>query len=689
MQNKPGPEFIQRIQRSLSDLERAQRQFESLARAAQAQAAATSVQHSLQSVLEAAVDGTGMRIGSLATRTGPNGPIEVEHRRELDDGLLDHARAELEEQHFVWVLERGRALLLSPPGVPVDISDVRAVHFYPGNFLLVPLPGGHDQAGLLCVGTLERRHRFQPDDLRFLQILATMARSTLRSIRAVEEAQTFLIATIRSLSAALDARDPYTRGHSERVAMYSLAILNELEAMRGQGFADGFRDSVRLGAMLHDIGKIGISDSILHKPERLNEEEFEAMKSHAEKGAAIVNGVKNIRDILDAIRFHHERFDGTGYPKRLKGEVIPLIARIVGTADCFDAITSDRPYRHGSAPEFAVEQIRNLAGLHHDPEVVEALGRAFESGALSVQLEADRSEPASENQELLERLFSQKIKELPSMPQVVHTVIERSRDPNCSIRELAELVSRDQGLVSRLLRLVNSAFYGFSRRISTVSLALTILGLRNVRNMVINVGLAGFFRGGNPQSRATRLRLWEHSVETAVGAMTLARLRRMGEPDEAFTAGLLHDIGRIALDYYHHDLSARIESLIEEEGLSELEAEERVTGVHHGAIGAWVAAQWNLPGSLCDAIRFHHDPARCATESPGSLQLTYIAGAAEALSELRHRVDDNQENHLLSTAVQHLALTREEIQATLEAMEREKSAMLQVLGPEFELRKAA
>ncbi|MBI5836740.1 MAG: HDOD domain-containing protein [Candidatus Eisenbacteria bacterium] len=677
---KPQPEVVQRIQRSLAELEVARRHLDQVGRVAASLASSTSVQPTLQAILDAALEGLGMAFGSIAVRHGAQGSVDIEARREFDDGLMDHARTELEQTHFLWVLDHDRPLLLSPPGVPVDLSGARAVHFHAGNFLLVPLPQQNELGGILCVGTLERRHRFQDSDLKYLELLATFAASALRSIRAVEDAQNFLIATIRSLSTALDARDPYTRGHSERVAMYSLGVLNELEAARPDGFPEGFRDSVRLGAMLHDIGKIGVPDSILHKPDKLTPEEFDSMRSHTDMGASIVGGVRNTRDILDAIRFHHERFDGTGYPRGLKGEIIPMIARIVGIADAFDAMTSDRPYRKGSAPEFAVEQIRNMAGIHFDPEVVDALGRAFESGQLSIHVEDSTRKREDVNQEVLEKLFSRRIKELPSMPQVVHQVIERSRDINCSIRELAELVSRDQGLVTRVLRLVNSAFYGFSRRISTVSLALTILGLRNVRNMVINVGLAGFFRGGTTQSRSTRLRLWEHSVETAVGAMTLARLRRMGEPDEAFTAGLLHDIGRIALDYYHHDLSARIESLIEEEGLSEVEAERRVTGVDHGAIGAWVAAQWNLPSTLCSTIRYHHDPARCAAEAPEALQLTYLAGAAEALSELRHRVDDDLEQHLENGAVKHLMLTPEEIRATLEAMEREKSSMMQMLG---------
>ena len=674
--------LIQKVQNSLAELERTRQRWGCMESVASALSSSTSITPSLEAVLEAALEGTGMQIGSLGLRDGPRKPLEVDYRRETTDEFLDAARTELEQKHILWVIERGRPLLLTPPGIPRYLEELHTEHFQAGNFLIVPIAPGQERCGALAVGTLERQRRFGEDDLKFVSLLATLASGSLRSMRALEEVQQFLMATIRSLCAALDARDPYTRGHSERVAMYALAVVNELEGMRRQAFPDTFRDSVRLGAMLHDVGKIGISDSILHKPDKLTREEFEIMKSHTIKGAEIVRGVRDIPDIVHAIKYHHENFDGTGYPEGRQGEQIPFIARIIGIADAFDAMTSERPYRQGSEPEEAVRELHDKAGRQHDPEIAGALLRAFEAGALSKQLDDDRNSEYSPEMEALDQLFGHGVKDLPSMPQVVHHVIERTRDPNCSVRELAEVVSRDQGLVSRILRLVNSAFYGFSRRISTISLALTILGMRNVRNLVINVGLAGFFRGGSPESRETRVRLWEHSVETAVGAMTLARIRGMGEPDEAFTAGLLHDIGRITLDYYHHDLTSRIETLCDEEGLSPLEAEVRVAGVDHGTIGAWVASQWNLPGQLCDAIRFHHDPARCALESPDSLQLTYLVGAAEALSELQHRVDDGAGHELWFATVKHLALTPEEVKATLEAMEREKESMMQVLARE-------
>ena len=675
-------EMLQKIQGTLDELERTRSWITSIEQVTETLGTSTSLHHSLEELLRSALEMTHTTIGALALREEPGQPVQILGRREGDESLLDRARSELEGRHFMWVIEHSRPLLLSPPGVPSELEDVRTEHFHAGNFLLIPFAPGLETGGVLSVGTLERRHRFSPEDHRFLRLLATMATGTLRSMRAVEEVQHFLIATIRSLCAALDARDPYTRGHSERVAMYSMAIMNELEGIRPEGFPEGFRDSVRLGAMLHDVGKIGIPDEILHKPDRLTPAEFDEMKTHTTKGAAIVSGVKNTREIVYAVKYHHERLDGSGYPEGLKGEAIPYIAQIVGIADTFDAMTSDRPYRAGCPHDEAVKEIVSLTARHYHPDITLAIQRAFDHGTLSQTFDSELDSGMQDRDEMVSKLFDTEIRELPSMPQVVHKVIEKSRNPNCSVKELSELVARDQGLVSRILRLVNSAFYGFSRRISTINLAITILGLRNVRNLVINVGLAGFFRGGGSESRETRLRLWEHSVETAVGAMTLARMRKMSEPDEAFTAGLLHDIGRIALDYQHHDLSARIENLVSEEGLSPGLAEEKVIGVDHGAIGAWVAAQWNLPRMLCDAIRFHHDPARCALEAPQSLPLTYVVSAAEALSDLRHSVEDNMESHLWHPAVVHLALTPEETREVLDAMEREKEAMLHVLGRE-------
>src|SRR5258706_4110878 len=157
--------------------------------------------------------------------------------------------------------------------------------------------------------------------------------------KAAHENHLLFINSVRMLAAAIDAKDPYTRGHSERVARYSVAIARAMELP-----PDQIR-KVRLAALLHDVGKIGIDDRILRKPTALTDEEFEIMKLHPTKGAAIMSAIPQLADIIPGMRHHHEKWEGGGYPDGLKGEEIPTLARIVTVADTFDAMTTTRPYQ--------------------------------------------------------------------------------------------------------------------------------------------------------------------------------------------------------------------------------------------------------------------------------------------------------------------------------------------------------
>jgi putative nucleotidyltransferase with HDIG domain len=177
--------------------------------------------------------------------------------------------------------------------------------------------------------------------------------------------------TIRSLAAAVDAKDPYTRGHAERVAALSVEIGREL------GLAPEALQVLERGGILHDIGKIGIPDAILAKAGALAEHEMAFVRDHPRIGAEIVAGVAFLADVVPAIRSHHERWDGTGYPDRLAGEAIPLVARIVNIADTWDACTSRRPYQEALAPEAVVAILEGLKGSQTDPAVHGALLRVL------------------------------------------------------------------------------------------------------------------------------------------------------------------------------------------------------------------------------------------------------------------------------------------------------------------------
>jgi HD-GYP domain-containing protein (c-di-GMP phosphodiesterase class II) len=195
---------------------------------------------------------------------------------------------------------------------------------------------------------------------------------------AARENKELFMSSIRMLAAAIDAKDPYTRGHSERVKDYTMVIGRSL------GFSVAELERLEIAALLHDVGKIGIDDRILRKPTNLTPDEFEIMKTHPDKGAAILAQIEQLRDIIPGMRAHHENFDGSGYPQGLKGEDIPLFGRVITVADTFDAMTTDRPYQKAFTLEFALNRIRTMANVKYDPKIVDAFGRACEEGKVSL-----------------------------------------------------------------------------------------------------------------------------------------------------------------------------------------------------------------------------------------------------------------------------------------------------------------
>jgi putative nucleotidyltransferase with HDIG domain len=193
---------------------------------------------------------------------------------------------------------------------------------------------------------------------------------------AAEENRELFIGSIRMLAAAIDEKDPYTRGHSGRVAKYSQIIGRELRLPADE------LDRLRIAALLHDVGKIGVDDRVLKKPGSLTPEEFELMKQHTVKGANIMRPVSQLKEMLPGIELHHEHIDGRGYPYGLSGPQIPQMARIIGVADTLDAMTTNRPYQTAMELDYAMGRIRALAGSKFDPAIVAALDAAVTAGRL-------------------------------------------------------------------------------------------------------------------------------------------------------------------------------------------------------------------------------------------------------------------------------------------------------------------
>jgi HD-GYP domain-containing protein (c-di-GMP phosphodiesterase class II) len=194
--------------------------------------------------------------------------------------------------------------------------------------------------------------------------------------RSADENRELFLGSIKALAAAIDGKDPYTRGHSERVSRFSVAIAQGLD------IPDDEIEKIRISALLHDVGKIGIDDKVLKKPSALTDEEFEIMKEHPKKGYKIMSQIPAMKEFLPGMYMHHEMVDGRGYPQGLKGDEIPMMARIVSVADTFDAMTTDRPYQRAMKFDDAVERIKDFVGTRYDERVVASLVAACESGQI-------------------------------------------------------------------------------------------------------------------------------------------------------------------------------------------------------------------------------------------------------------------------------------------------------------------
>ncbi|MGE5175994.1 MAG: HD domain-containing phosphohydrolase [Hyphomicrobiales bacterium] len=268
-------------------------------------------------------------------------------------------------------------------------GDVGAL-FAAGLTLVCPVVMKQKLTAILAVGEKVSGQEFQAADLEMLRVLSESAGIAIENARLFKDLEEAYVSTVRLLVSRIEEKDPYTHGHTERVAEYAVGIAKTL------GFPPEEVQRIQFGAFLHDIGKVHTEDTVLHKPGALTEEEWRIVKMHPLRGAEMVKGVRFLERCVDMIRHHHERVDGKGYPDGLRGDEITLAAKIVNVADAFDAMTTDRPYRAGLTLEQAVSQMTEKAGTQFAAEVVEVFVRALREGEIAlVKNTAPYAPPAS------------------------------------------------------------------------------------------------------------------------------------------------------------------------------------------------------------------------------------------------------------------------------------------------------
>jgi len=276
-----------------------------------------------------------------------------------------------------WVLSNGEAII---------VNDVKNDdRFYKGpdkktgfttkSIMAAPLYDKTEIIGVIEVINKLEGEDFDERDRATLITMSGQIAVALKNAQLISDLDDLFMGTIKALSSAVDAKSPWTAGHSERVTKYAILLGREM------GLSKDEINSLEFAGILHDIGKIGTNEAILDKPDKLTDDEYCAIKRHPVRGAELMGHIKHLDHLIPIVRHHHEHFNGNGYPDRLEGEEIPLLARILAIADTFDAMKADRPYRKGRTMEFIIEEFKRSSGSQFDPRIIDSLLSLIEKGS--------------------------------------------------------------------------------------------------------------------------------------------------------------------------------------------------------------------------------------------------------------------------------------------------------------------
>jgi putative nucleotidyltransferase with HDIG domain len=318
----------------------------------------------LNRALDKVMQVTSGESGSIMLLDPEGTRLSIEAARGLPEEVVSSTHIRMGEGIAGWVAQHRKPLILvdaqeSGFGAELERQGLRAA-------LCVPLVIKGKVIGVLNVSKAESSEAFSRENLKIVASFAGQLAVAIENARLYVDLEKTFLGTIGALAAAVDAKDPYTYGHSNEVTEHTLAIAKELEVSETE------TETLRIAALLHDIGKIGIDSGILNKPGKLTAEEFEVIRSHPDIAANILGSLEFLSDVVPLVHHHHEFWDGSGYPTGLAGESIPRGARIISVADAYNAMTSDRPYRAALSREAAVRELHDNSGTQFDPVIVSA-----------------------------------------------------------------------------------------------------------------------------------------------------------------------------------------------------------------------------------------------------------------------------------------------------------------------------
>jgi putative nucleotidyltransferase with HDIG domain len=511
--------------------------------------------------------------------------------------------------------------------------------------------------GAITVGDADPAGEPGPELVGGLGDLAALATAAVQSATDRRRQREMLDSGVAALAGLLDLRDGYTGEHAEEVVGLCLRLGQRL-ALPGPRL-----DDLAIAARLHDLGKIGVPDQILHKPGPLDDQEWQTMRQHPGWGEQALRGMPGFEGIARAVRSHHERWDGTGYPDGLAGEQIPFEARIIAAADSFHAITSDRPYRRALTTDRALALLQHAAGSQLDPVVVRALLEEHDhlpaapgpprlriTQAAALAQEARRAPPRqTDPTRPLSRALS-RVQRLPALSEPRDRMLELLADDQASVGELIGLVESDLALTVAVLGLAGATG---GDDVDGVPAALRAVSRQDLHRAIGGIATVDFFqRVAGWTSPPEHLRLHAIATHRAVDRICQA----VGHPrrDTLLAAALLHDVGKLVLQDafpgYPDELlgAARTPE-------ARVQAERAATGVDHATIGGVLLRRWSVPEPIVTAVEHHHDD-----DAEG---LAAVIRLADLLSHYSHA--NPIDPHTLLTASRSAGLDAPQLRALM------------------------
>ena len=330
--------------------------------------------------IEAAMKLAEAEAGSLILADRESGDLFFEVALGDKGNMVKEFRIKKGQGIAGWVAEKGECIIIDD--VQSDsrfykFPDIKS-EFKTKNMVCVPLKSKDKVLGVLEAINKKNDGFFSHDDKDALSALANQVAIAIENANLYQELKDAFYGTAEALAETIEKRDHYTGGHTRRVMNYCIMIGESI------GLSKKDIENLRLAAILHDVGKIGVSDDVLLKKGRLNRDEFEKMILHPRYGAEILGHIRHLKDVIPGVRGHHERIDGKGYPDNLKNDDIPVIAKIIAVADTFDAITSDRPYRDALSPENALKELKMNSGIQFDEVIVDTFIKLYQEHKLTV-----------------------------------------------------------------------------------------------------------------------------------------------------------------------------------------------------------------------------------------------------------------------------------------------------------------